>query len=123
MTGREQIDLGLKVLMAAIAFFGVWKYFADRSAEALADAKARSLGYIERFADKEIVNSRAALVSYWRQYPEFAGVDLIDRRADVKAARVDEIDGRRSRNSDRRRRDELAELAVDLGDDSRERRC
>ena len=49
-------------------------------------------------------------------------VDLVDRRADVQARSVDEIDGRRRRDADRRRRDELAELAVDLGDDAGERR-
>ncbi len=50
-------------------------------------------------------------------------VDLVDRRADVQARSVDQIDGRRRRDADRRRRDELAELAVDLGDDAGERRA
>ena len=48
-------------------------------------------------------------------------VDLVDRRADVQAGRVDEVDGRRRRDADGRGRDELAELAVDFRDDAAER--
>jgi hypothetical protein len=72
LTRREKIELGLKVLATAIAFFGVWKYFADRNAEALARAQSRSLGYIERFARNDIVEARAELMKFWRKYPEFA---------------------------------------------------
>ena len=58
-------------IVYAIAFFGVWKYFADRNAEALAQAQSRSLAYIARFAGDDMVNARAELVKFWQQYPEF----------------------------------------------------
>jgi hypothetical protein len=71
---REAIpkEFGLKVLVTVIALFGVWKFFADRNAEALARAQSRSLGYIERFGGKDMVDARAELIKFWRKYPEFA---------------------------------------------------
>jgi hypothetical protein len=74
VSATARIEFALKVIATAIAAFGVWKYFADRSAAAAAEAKARSLGYIERFAGKDIVEARAELLQFWKSYPEFASV-------------------------------------------------
>ncbi|MND49552.1 hypothetical protein D3C80_404980 [compost metagenome] len=43
-------------------------------------------------------------------------VHLIDRRLDIQAAVVDQVDRRRRGNTRRRRGDELAEFAVDFCD-------
>jgi hypothetical protein len=72
VTTSERVDLTLKLLATAVAIFGVWKFFADRSAAELADARARSLSYIERFAADEMVEARADLADFWRSYPELA---------------------------------------------------
>jgi predicted PurR-regulated permease PerM len=50
-----------------------------------------------------------------------AGVDLVDRGAHVRAARVDQVDGRRRGDADGGRGDELTQLAVDLRHDAGER--
>ena len=71
MAGNDRIDLGLKLVATAIACFGVWKFFADRSAQAYAEAKDRSLGYISRFADQDIVGARGVLMDFWRAHPDF----------------------------------------------------
>jgi hypothetical protein len=71
LAGSDRIDLGLKIVATAIACFEVWKFFADRNAQSYAEAKDRSLGYIARFADAEILDARETLMAYWRQHPEF----------------------------------------------------
>jgi hypothetical protein len=67
----DRIDLALKLVATAIACFGVWKYFADRDAQAYAEAKDRSLGYIARFADADILQARETLMGFWRRQPDF----------------------------------------------------
>jgi hypothetical protein len=71
LAGSDRIDLGLKIVATAIPCFEVWKFFADRNAQSYAEAKDRSLGYIARFADAEILDARETLMDYWRQHPEF----------------------------------------------------
>ena len=71
MAAGNAIDLGLKIVATAVACFGVWKFFADRSAYAYAEAKDRSLGYISRFADQDIVGARATLMDFWHGHPDF----------------------------------------------------
>jgi hypothetical protein len=68
----ERIDLALKLTATLVALFGVWKFFADRSAAAVAEERVRSLSYIERFAADDMVEARADLAGFWRSYPEFA---------------------------------------------------
>jgi hypothetical protein len=65
------IDLSLKIVATLIAAFGVWKYFADRTAAADAEAQARALRYIERFGSAEIVAARMTLLEFWRDNPEY----------------------------------------------------
>ncbi len=43
-------------------------------------------------------------------------IDLVDRRGEVEAAIVDQVDRRRGGDADRRGRHVLVEFAVDLGD-------
>lgn len=71
MTGSERIDFGLKFVATAIACFGIWKFFADRNAQAYAEAKDRSLGYIARFADTDVIAARENLMGFWREHPDF----------------------------------------------------
>jgi hypothetical protein len=71
LASNDKLDLALKLVATAIACFGVWKFFADRSAQAEAEAKDRSLGYISRFADADIVGARETLMGFWRQHPDF----------------------------------------------------
>lgn len=65
-------DIGLKTIATLIALFGIWKYFAEQKASLHADAQRRSLGYIERFANYELLQARTQLIEYWQDYPEFA---------------------------------------------------
>ena len=64
--------MGLKVATLLIAVFGVWKFFDERATSASSEAKARSLGYIERFADAEMIAARSRLLAFWQDYPKFA---------------------------------------------------
>ncbi|MGA7451623.1 MAG: hypothetical protein WBW73_10210 [Rhodoplanes sp.] len=43
MNRAEKIDLTLKLLATGIATLSIWKYFANRGAEAQAEAQSRSL--------------------------------------------------------------------------------
>ena len=53
---------------------------------------------------------------------ELGGVDLVDRRRDVEAGIVDEVDGGQGHDAGRRGRQVFADLAVHLGDDAVEGR-
>lgn len=70
--GRKfQIDLTLKIVATLIAIFGVWKYFAEKDAAATAAAKARSIGFIERYASSDMRGAREALFSFWLAQESF----------------------------------------------------
>ena len=74
MITKDRVDLALKLIATLIAVFGIWKYFADRATAEQTAAKNRSLGYIERFAGKALVDARGRLLAFWKDYPEFAAV-------------------------------------------------
>ena len=66
------LDPTVKVIATLVAVFGVWRFFDERAEEAQAARQQRSLAYISRFADTEMVAARQALLDFWRRYPEFA---------------------------------------------------
>lgn len=71
MSFRERIELALKIVTICIALFGIWKYFSDRNAVVVAEQKARSLTYIDRFSSPELVEARSELLAFWKDYPKF----------------------------------------------------
>ena len=72
MSRSERFDLLVKVVATVVALFGVWKFFADRDALAIAETRTRSLSYMERFAGEDMIQARASLTQFWRSHPEFA---------------------------------------------------
>ena len=66
------LDPTLKVIVTLIAIFGVWRFFEERAEGARVAREERALSYIARFGGSEMVAARAALLDFWRRYPEFA---------------------------------------------------
>ena len=79
MTPVQRIELSLKIIVALVAVFGVWKFFADRATEKQIAAEERALSYIERFGHHDFVMARTKLLSFWKDYPQF--VSVINKRA------------------------------------------
>lgn len=68
------LDPAVKVIATLIAVFGVWRFFEERAEAARVSREERSLAYIARFGDPEMVAARTALLDFWRRYPDFAAV-------------------------------------------------
>jgi hypothetical protein len=66
------LDPTVKIVATAVAVFGVWRFFEERAQTARVDREERSLAYIERFGQPDIVKARTALLDFWRRYPDFA---------------------------------------------------
>lgn len=63
-----------KILALVVAVIGVAKYFYDKAETAQTDRRARAIGYIERYADPEILASRQSLHDFWTGQPELVAV-------------------------------------------------
>jgi hypothetical protein len=66
------LDPTLKVIATLIAVFGIWRFFEERAQTARVAREERSLAYIARFGEPELVTARTALLDFWRRYPDFA---------------------------------------------------
>jgi len=66
------LDPTLKVIATLIAIFGVWRFFDERAEQARVEREDRSLAYIARFGDPEMVSARQTLLAFWRRYPVIA---------------------------------------------------
>jgi hypothetical protein len=70
------LEYALKILAAAVAIFGVWKYFLDRAQEIDRDALLRSLSYVEAYGSGELLGARENLFDFWIAHQEDVAVLL-----------------------------------------------
>jgi hypothetical protein len=69
--GRKYaIELALKLVAAAIAIFGVARFFVDRAHERELAARGEALTMIERYGGAELRESREPLFDFWLARPE-----------------------------------------------------
>ena len=67
---KYAIDLALKLVAAAIAAFGVARFFVDRAHERDLAARTEALAMIERYGSAELREVRAPLFDFWLARPE-----------------------------------------------------
>lgn len=67
---RYLIETGFKLVAAAVAIFGVWKYFSDVSLGRELEARSRALAMIERYGGQELREARRELFAFWVSKPD-----------------------------------------------------
>ncbi|WP_299772516.1 hypothetical protein [uncultured Tateyamaria sp.] len=80
---RQNIELALKILAAAIAVFGVWKFFSDRALAVEAERRATALSYIEAYGSAEMIETRNVLFNFWKEndtFVDYMRAELVSER-------------------------------------------
>lgn len=88
---RENVELALKFVGAAIAVFGVWKFFSDRDLAVEAEKRSKALSYIEAYGNAEMIETRNVLFDFWKGNDTFVDhmrANLVSDRTYVLFARV-----------------------------------
>lgn len=71
---KDQLDLVFKVVAAAIAVFGVWKYFQDIERSSELASKRESLALIQDYSKGEISDAYLEIFEFWLRNPMFTQV-------------------------------------------------